>query len=67
MSELGEQLRQIRQSEGLSILGVSKRSNVSKTLVSNYEHGRTVPNYGTLVRVLNAMNHEVRIHKKEEL
>lgn len=41
--EFGENLANLRKGRGLSIKALSEKSGVAAALISNYEHGKSVP------------------------
>jgi transcriptional regulator with XRE-family HTH domain len=54
--EIREQLRKIREFRGLTIGGLSRKSGVSKTTISQWEMGKHKPRFEQLKKVLDALN-----------
>jgi len=52
---LGESIRQIRQSKGLSQGEMQKRTGILRSYLSRVENGHTVPSFATLQRLSAAM------------
>ena len=50
-SQIGERLREARQSQGLTARDVAKRIGVSPSLISQIETGRSQPSVGTLYAI----------------
>ena len=58
---IGVQVRQIRQSSGLTIADLAKTSGVSVGMVSKIENGQTSASLGTLQALANALNVPISI------
>lgn len=52
----GDRLRQARNSAGLTQLELSKRLNVTKSAIGNYETGVSSPKEEVLLRIFDALN-----------
>jgi len=52
---LGESIRVIRQSKGLSQGEMQKRTGILRSYLSRVENGHTVPSFATLQRLATAM------------
>jgi transcriptional regulator with XRE-family HTH domain len=57
--EIGERLRQLRQTKGLSQGDLEDRSGLLRCYVSRVEHGHTVPSIETLERMARALDMEL--------
>ena len=53
---LGEQLRLLRKSRGLTVEGVATRVSLSKGYISLLESGKRTPHWMTLMRILHALD-----------
>ena len=53
---LGESIRQIRQTKGLSQGEMQKRTGILRSYLSRVENGHTVPSFATLQRLAAAMD-----------
>lgn len=56
MATVGIQLRALRKMRGLTLEGLSARSNVSTGLISQIERGRGNPSFNTLVQMAHALD-----------
>jgi transcriptional regulator with XRE-family HTH domain len=56
---LGDRLRQIRESKGLSQGDVERRTNLLRCYVSRVENGHTIPSIDTLEKWARAMDVEL--------
>lgn len=54
-----EALKLLRQGTGLRQTEVSKRSGLTKAMLSSYETGKTLPNLGSLTAFLIAMDKDL--------
>ena len=61
---LGKILTEIRTEAGLTIEQVSKKANISPTLVSGYERGTTDPRLSSLEKLLDTLGYEIEFLKK---
>ena len=52
---LGESIRQMRQTKGLSQGEMQKRTGILRSYLSRVENGHTVPSFATLQRLASAM------------
>ncbi|HWP85863.1 MAG TPA: helix-turn-helix transcriptional regulator [Terriglobia bacterium] len=53
---LGESIRKIRQSKGLSQGEMQKRTGILRSYLSRVENGHTIPSLATLQRLASAMD-----------
>jgi transcriptional regulator with XRE-family HTH domain len=53
---IGDRLKKLRLEKGLTIREVAKIFNISKSTVSDYERGRTTPNYELLIKMADYFN-----------
>jgi len=55
---IGKKVRSIRQQQNLKLHEVAKEANISKSLLSKIENGRSVPSLPVLVSIIQALNVE---------
>jgi len=60
MSDQGERIRSARLAAGLSQAGLARRAGTSQPAVNRYEQGRTVPEPGTMARLVGACQARMR-------
>ena len=53
---LGESIRKIRQTKGISQGEMQKRTGILRSYLSRVENGHTVPSFATLQRLAGAMD-----------
>ena len=51
-----ERLRQAREERGMTVIGLAEQSEMSRTQVQNYEHGRRSPTIDCLVRLAKSLD-----------
>ena len=54
--EIAKKIRSLRQAQNLTLHEVAERADVSKSLLSKVENGRTVPSLPVLVSVIQALD-----------
>ncbi len=59
LKQLGDKIKKIRQSKGMSQVDVCSRLNMDKTYLSAIENGRQNPSVLTLKQILEAMDEEM--------
>ena len=59
MQSLGEKIRQARREKGLTQEQLAQALFVSRQTVSNWENGKTEPDYQTLVRLSQELGMEI--------
>lgn len=59
LKQLGQKIKQIRQSKGMSQVDVCSKLNMDKTYLSAIENGRQNPSVLTLKQILEAMGENV--------
>lgn len=59
-TEIPELVRVHRKKSGLSQVGLAELAGVGKTVIFDLEHGKTTIQVDTLLRILDALNIEVR-------
>ena len=55
MQDLGSAIRAARVSKGLSLRGVAASADISPSLLSQVETGKTQPSVGTLYAIVNVL------------
>ena len=55
-NKFGERLKELREEEGLSRLGLAKRLNVSVRLISYWENGKRECSFDTLIQLADLLN-----------
>ena len=55
-NKFGERLKELREEEGLSRLGLAKRLNVSGRLISYWENGKRECSFDTLIQLADLLN-----------
>src|SRR5260370_19178357 len=53
---IGRNLKRLRQARGYSMEQLAKRSGVSRAMLSQVEHGRSVPTIGLLWKIASALD-----------
>ena len=61
---ISELLRTHRKKSGLSQLGLAKLAGVGKTVIFDLEHGKITVQVDTLLRVLSALNIEIKFSSR---
>lgn len=56
LSTLGSRLRELRQTQNLTLEMLAKRAQVSRAMISKIERSEKVPTVGILVRIATALN-----------
>ena len=56
MDHLGEAIREARKKKGLSLRSVAASAEISPSLLSQVETGKTNPSVGTLYALVNVLN-----------
>ncbi len=56
---IGEKIRRIRQSKGLTLEDISRRTGLSKALISRIENEHVSPPIATLLRIASALKVEI--------
>jgi transcriptional regulator with XRE-family HTH domain len=51
-----EQIKQVRQQQGVSQLELSSRASLSQSFLANLENGKKQPSVLTLIRIAKALN-----------
>jgi transcriptional regulator with XRE-family HTH domain len=55
-NKFGERLKELREEEGLSRLGLAKRLNVSVRLISYWENGERECSFDALIQLADLLN-----------
>jgi len=56
---IGKRIRKIRSENKSTLLEISEKAGVSKSLLSKIENGRTIPSLPVLLQIIKALNHDV--------
>lgn len=57
---IGKNVRKIRKEKGISILDLSKKTNLSKSTISDLETGKSSPTIDTLMKIADALGVDVQ-------
>lgn len=57
-------IRELRNEKGLTLRQLAERANVSDSAVSRWENGERVPNVDAYIRIIQALDAEVVIIRK---
>lgn len=60
LMSLGEKLRSLRESKGLTMKELSEKLGVDRTSVSAWERDRTTPNYDMLIKICSVLSCDFR-------
>lgn len=52
---IGKKIREIRQENKMTLIEVATKANVSKSLLSKIENGRTIPSLPVLIQIIKAL------------
>ena len=61
MSKIGEQLKQMREEQGLTVLQLSRYSGVNRTSIYKIESGETSPSIHTLSALARGLGKDLKI------
>mgnify|MGYP003302138890 FL=1 len=57
---------QIRQSKGISQQELEKRTGIKQPVIARMEKGTTTPRLDTVIKIADALGHELTLKEKEE-
>ena len=58
-------IRELRNEKGLTLRQLAERANVSDSAVSRWENGERVPNVDAYIRIIEALDAEIVIIRKQ--
>lgn len=61
MSTIGQDIRRVREEQGVTQSSLALRSGTSQAAISDIERGKVVPSLATVERLLLCMGHEVQL------
>lgn len=64
--DIGNIIRENRKEKGWSMEALARKANVSYYTILNIENGKHLPSFGVISEVLNALDLEMKVVKKED-
>ena len=56
---IGNLIKESRQAKGLRLSDVARRSGLTESAISRYEKGNRVPNYESLMKIMDALDIDI--------